>query len=64
MRKKIRQIIEFYESGIWQVSPNDVGKLYFLLLEIAKKVILAVRFFTTKRVVSEAAALTLSLIHI
>lgn len=60
MKKKIRQIIDFYNTGIWQVSEKDVGKLHFLLLEIAKKVILAVRFFTTKRVVSEAAALTYS----
>lgn len=32
----------------------------FLVLEILKKLILAIRFFTTKRVVNEAAALTYS----
>lgn len=60
MRKKIGSIVEFFQVGIWQVGKGDVSPLRFLLLEIAKKLILAIRFFTTKRVVSEAAALTYS----
>ena len=62
MKRKIREIIDFYNVGIWQVEVNDVGRARFFMLEVAKKVILAVRFFTTKRVVSEAAALTYSTI--
>jgi len=60
MRKRIESIVEFFQTGIWQVSKGDVSPLRFLLLEIVKKLILAIRFFTTKRVVSEAAALTYS----
>lgn len=60
MRKKISKIVDFYKVGIWQVSAKDVGSLHLFALEAAKKVILAVRFFTAKRVVSEAAALTYS----
>lgn len=60
MRKRIDSIVEFFQVGIWQVGKGDVSPLRFLLIEIVKKLILAIRFFTTKRVVSEAAALTYS----
>lgn len=60
MNKKIRHIVDFVNVGIWQVKESDVSPLGFLLLEVMKKLILAVRFFTAKRVVSEAAALTYS----
>ena len=62
MKKKIREIIDFYNTGIWQIEAGSVGRVRLFLLEAAKKVILAVRFFTAKRVVSEAAALTYSTI--
>lgn len=60
MRKRIDSIVRFIQVGIWQIGRGDVSPLQFLLLEILKKLILAIRFFTTKRVVSEAAALTYS----
>lgn len=60
MRKKIELIMRFLQKDIWQVSPSDVARWHFLTLEIVKKVLLALRFFTTKRVVSEATALTYS----
>ena len=48
------------QVGIWRVSRDDTSPLRFLLLEVLKKLMLAIRFFTTKRVVNEAAALTYS----
>ena len=60
MNKGIKRIVDFMQVDIWRVSRNDVSPWYFLVLEILKKLILAIRFFTTKRVVNEAAALTYS----
>ncbi len=45
---------------MWHIAREDVKPLHFLLVEILKKLILAVRFFTAKRVVNQAAALTYS----
>ena len=60
LNKGIKRIVDFMQVDIWRVSRNDVSPWYFLVLEILKKLILAIRFFTTKRVVNEAAALTYS----
>ena len=60
MGKVIERIIRFVQVDIWHVSPDDVSRLHYLVLDILKKLILAIRFFTTKRVVNEAAALTYS----
>ena len=60
MGKIIERIIRFVQVDIWHVSPDDVSRLHYLVLDILKKLILAIRFFTTKRVVNEAAALTYS----
>ena len=60
MAINLHRIIEFFNVGIWQVTEKDVSPLRFLIIEIVKKVVLAIRFFTAKRVVSEAAALTYS----
>lgn len=60
MKKKIEGVISFLQVGIWQIARGDTSPWRYLLLEILKKLILAVRFFTTKRVVNKAAALTYS----
>lgn len=60
MTKKIEALAHFLQEGIWQIGKDDVSPMRFLMLEIVKKLMLAIRFFTTKRVVSEAAALTYS----
>ena len=60
MKKKVKDIIDFMQVGIWQVSPGDVPSWRYLLYSILKKLILTIRFFTTKRVMSEASALTYS----
>lgn len=60
MKKKIKDIIDFMQVGIWRVLPGDVPPWRYLLYSILKKLILTIRFFTTKRVMSEASALTYS----
>lgn len=60
MKKGIERIIRFVQVDIWRIARGDVKPVYFLFVEILKKLILAIRFFTTKRVVNQAAALTYS----
>ena len=60
MKKGIERIIRFVQVDIWRIARGDVKSVYFLFVEILKKLILAIRFFTTKRVVNQAAALTYS----
>lgn len=60
MGKKIDQIIQFFETDMWRITASDVSPVRFLLLEILKKLVLAIRFFTAKRVLTKAAALTYS----
>ena len=57
---KIREAIICLKDGIWRVSEENMSPMKILLLEVVKKVLLAVRFFTTKRVMSSASALTYS----
>ena len=56
----MKQLIRFLEKDIWQIGPDKVSPVRYLLLEVVKKLLLAIRFFTTKRVMQKAAALTYS----
>ena len=60
MGRRIDAIIQFFQTDLWRINQDDVSPLKFLFLEIAKKLVLAVRFFTTKRVMQKASALTYS----
>ncbi len=60
MGRRIDAIIQFFKIDIWRINQDDVSPLKFLFLEIVKKLVLAVRFFTTKRVMQKASALTYS----
>jgi len=60
MGKKISQLIEFFKTDIWKMSADDTSPWKWLLLEVLKKLLLAVRFFTAKGVFSKASALTYS----
>ena len=53
-----QNIINFFEKDLWRITEGDVSPVRFVFLEILKKVVLAVRFFTAKRVLQQAAALT------
>ena len=56
----MKQLIEFFTTGIWQITRGDVTPLRFLLVKAMKKILLAIRFFTAKRVLTQASALTYS----
>lgn len=56
----IGQLKEFLSDGIWKVTKDDVTGLQYLGICVLKKVILAVKFFIDKDVVSAASALTYS----
>ena len=58
MGKTVDTIIQFFKTDIWRITRGDVSPLRFLVVEIVKKVMLAVRFFTAKRVLQKASALT------
>jgi len=60
MGKTIERLITFFKTDIWMVEAEDVSPFKFLMVEIMKKVMLAIRFFTAKRVLQKAAALTYS----
>ncbi len=60
MIKSIAKIKHFFQTGLWLISPDDVSPITMFFIEVIKKLILAIRFFTTKRVVSDASALTYS----
>ena len=60
MDKVIDKLIRFFQTDLWGIMEGDVSPLKFLWLEVLKKIVLAVRFFTAKRVMQKAAALTYS----
>jgi membrane protein len=60
MATKIEQIIRFFQKDIWRITEGDISSFRFLWLEVLKKVVLAIRFFTAKRVLQKASALTYS----
>lgn len=56
----LKSLYQFLKVDIWRVERGDVSPLRYLLYSIIKKVMLAVEYFTTKRMVDSAAALTYS----
>ncbi|MCF2563621.1 YihY/virulence factor BrkB family protein [Prevotella brevis] len=60
MKEQIRHIIGFFRYGLWQLNEDDTTPFKWIMIEILKKLVLAIRFFTAKRVVNKAAALTYS----
>lgn len=56
----LKQIIHFLQVDIWRTTPEGLSPIRRIYYEVVKVVYLAIRFFTTKRVMTEAAALTYS----
>lgn len=56
----IKTLRRFFTVGIWQMGPDDMGHRSFVALEALKKLLLAIRFFTARRVVYDASSLTYS----
>lgn len=60
MKNKTAQIMHFFTVDLWKISHNDVSPWRYMLYSIIKKLIITVRFFTTKGVMRHASALTYS----
>ena len=60
MGSQFQRVIQFFSKDIWRITQGDVSPLRYLLLVVVKKLMLAIRFFTAKRVLTKAAALTYS----
>ena len=58
----MKRLIQFLQKDIWRISPDEVSPVKYLLLEVLKKLLLAIRFFTAKRVMQKASALTYSML--
>ena len=56
----MQRVIRFLQVDMWRISADEVSPVPFLLIEIVKKLYLTIRFFTAKRVLTKAAALTYS----
>ena len=56
----LKQFVHFLQVDIWRTMPDGLSPFRRLCHEVVKVVFLAIRFFTTKRVLTEAAALTYS----
>ena len=56
----VKKLIHFFKVDIWRISDEELSPVKGLLLEVVKIALLAIRFFTTKRVMNQAAALTYS----
>ncbi len=56
----IKSVIRFFQVDIWRIDPDHLSPVKRLFYEIVKIVYLAIRFFTTKRVTTQASALTYS----
>lgn len=57
-----KKIVRFFQVGLWRKDTDELPPLKRIIYEIIKILYLAVRFFTTKRVMSQASALTYSLL--
>ncbi|MCH5306871.1 MAG: YihY/virulence factor BrkB family protein [Prevotella sp.] len=56
----IDSIIQFFTTDIWRITRGDVSPLKYMMVSLTKRLVLAIRFFTARKVMSQAAALTYS----
>ena len=56
------RLLKFIKTDIWLVNTAELSPLRRVVYEIIKILYLAIRFFTTKRVMSHASALTYSML--
>ncbi len=55
-----QKIIRFFQVDMWRIDPEKLSPFKRLFYEVVKILYLAIRFFTTKRVTTQASALTYS----
>jgi membrane protein len=56
----LKKLIRFLQVDIWRIPDEELSPVRRVCYEIIKVASLAIRFFTTKRVVNQASALTYS----
>ena len=58
--KGVKKLIHFLQVGIWRIPDEELSPVRRVFYEVIKIASLAIRFFTAKRVMNQAAALTYS----
>lgn len=58
MKEEIDNIIKFINSDIWQIRKGDVAPMKFFFINILKKLLLTLKFFTARQFQNEISALT------
>ena len=56
----LKRLIRFFKTDIWEIPSTGPMSVRSLLLNLLKTLLLAFRFFTAKRVMTQASALTYS----
>ena len=56
----IDQLKEFFSERIWQITKEELPRFQYLGINVLKRIILAIKFFIDKDVISTASALTYS----
>ena len=56
----LKKLIRYFKVGIWQVQDSSLSPVKRLCLDVLKKLILTIRFFTARKVMNVASALTYS----
>lgn len=60
MTTKYKEIVRFFQTDIWQIQPGDVYSWQYRLIQVCRYLLTTIRFFTARRVMEMASALTFS----
>ena len=60
MKKTLDTICLFFKVDMWQIRREDVSPIVYLCLMVLKRLVVTVKFFTTRSVTDLASALTYS----
>lgn len=58
--RMLKKLVRYLKVGIWQVQDSSLSPVKRLCLDVLKKLILTIRFFTARKVMNVASALTYS----
>ena len=60
MTARFEALKQFLTTDIWRIGPDDVSALRYFFYNVIKILYLSIKFFTTKRIMDYASALTYS----
>ena len=60
MTARFEALKQFLTTDIWRIGPGDVSALRYFFYNVIKTLYLSIKFFTTKRIMDYASALTYS----